>query len=58
MVIYYADVEGFSRAEIANIMNIPLGTVVSRLHRRRQRLRTALFRLAIQRGVVPIPTPQ
>jgi RNA polymerase sigma-70 factor, ECF subfamily len=55
MIIYYADVKGLSRREIADIMNIPQGSVVSRLHRGRQRLRTALFGLAIQQGVVPTP---
>jgi RNA polymerase sigma-70 factor, ECF subfamily len=53
MVVYYADVEGFSYKEIANVMNIPVGTVVSRLYRGRRRLRTALFALAMQRGLVP-----
>ena len=33
MVVYYADVEDFSYQEIANIMNIPVDTVASRLHR-------------------------
>lgn len=53
MVIYYADVEGFSRTEIAEMMDIPLGTVVSRLHRGRLRLRTVLHTLATRRGIVP-----
>jgi RNA polymerase sigma-70 factor (ECF subfamily) len=41
-VVYYADVEGFRCREIAAIMNTPRGTVVSRLRRGRQRLRTLL----------------
>ena len=49
-VVYYADLEGFSHEEMAEMMNTPVGTVVSRLHRGRRRLRTALFTVAIQRG--------
>ncbi len=41
-VVYYADVEGFRCREIALIMNTPTGTVVSRLRRGRQRLRSLL----------------
>ena len=49
-VVYYADVEGFSHKEIAEVMNTSVGTVVSRLHRARRRLRIVLFAVAIQRG--------
>ncbi|AKS35523.1 sigma-70 family RNA polymerase sigma factor [Mycolicibacterium goodii] len=41
-VLYYADVEGFTYAETAVLMGIPVGTVMSRIARARQRLRAAL----------------
>ncbi len=42
MAVYLADVEGFGYQEIAQIMNCPVGTVMSRLHRGRGRLRELL----------------
>jgi RNA polymerase sigma-70 factor (ECF subfamily) len=51
VAVYYADVEGFSYKEIANITNTSVGTVMSRLHRGRQRLRVALRTVASQRGM-------
>jgi RNA polymerase sigma-70 factor (ECF subfamily) len=41
-VVYYADVAGFRYQEIAILKNIPYGTVMSRLHRGRRRLRMLL----------------
>ena len=48
MVIYLADVEGFSYQQIADIMDTPVGTVMSRLHRGRQELRELLADYAPQ----------
>lgn len=50
MAVYYSDVEGFSYKEIAEIMDIPLGTVMSRLHRGRKLLRDRLTDYAAERG--------
>jgi RNA polymerase sigma-70 factor, ECF subfamily len=40
--VFYADVEGYRNTEIATILNIPVGTVGSRLHRGRKTLREIL----------------
>ena len=57
LVVYYADVEGFSYKEIAEIMGTPVGTVMSRLHRGRKQLRAALADYAVERGLVKETTP-
>jgi RNA polymerase sigma-70 factor, ECF subfamily len=51
--IYYSDVLEFSCKEIAAITKCPMGTVMSRLHRGRKRLRTSLIATAARRGFVP-----
>lgn len=51
MAVYLADVEGFSYQEIADIAGVPIGTVMSRLHRGRARLRKALGEYANEQGV-------
>jgi RNA polymerase sigma-70 factor (ECF subfamily) len=57
MAVYFADVEGFSYQEIADIMKTPVGTVMSRLHRGRRLLRDLLADYAIERGIaVPAST--
>jgi RNA polymerase sigma-70 factor (ECF subfamily) len=52
MAVYFADVEGFSYQEIADIMKTPVGTVMSRLHRGRRMLRDLLADYARERGIV------
>ncbi|MFH0412115.1 sigma-70 family RNA polymerase sigma factor [Corynebacterium sp. L4756] len=51
MVVYYADVVGLAYKEIAEIMDTPLGTVMSRLHRGRKLLRKALKDVAREQGI-------
>ncbi|MGO1643813.1 sigma-70 family RNA polymerase sigma factor [Corynebacterium casei] len=51
MVVYYADVAGLAYKEIAEIMDTPLGTVMSRLHRGRKLLRKALKDVARDQGI-------
>ncbi|MCF2705970.1 sigma-70 family RNA polymerase sigma factor [Arcanobacterium haemolyticum] len=50
LAVYLADVEGFSYQEIADIMDTPIGTVMSRLHRGRRQLREALADYAKELG--------
>ena len=49
--VLLADVEGFSYKEIAEMLDIPIGTVMSRLHRGRKGLQKALYELAASRGL-------
>ncbi len=51
MAVLLSDVEGFSYKEIADITDVPIGTVMSRLHRGRKALQKALYEFAMQRGL-------
>ncbi len=50
--VLLADVEGFAYKEIAEMLDIPIGTVMSRLHRGRKAMQKALFEFARARGLV------
>jgi RNA polymerase sigma-70 factor, ECF subfamily len=52
LAVYLADVEGFAYKEIAEIMDTPVGTVMSRLHRGRKSLHKALASYARSRGLI------
>jgi RNA polymerase sigma-70 factor (ECF subfamily) len=51
MAVLLADVEGFAYKEIAEILEIPIGTVMSRLHRGRKQLQKRLWEYAVERGL-------
>ena len=51
LAVYFADVEGFSYQEIADIMHTPVGTVMSRLHRGRKLLQKRLWDFAVENGL-------
>ena len=50
--VLLADVEGFAYKEIAEILDVPIGTVMSRLHRGRKRLQEQLMDFGERRGFV------
>ena len=52
MIIILCDLEEFSYEEMARILNIPIGTVRSRLHRARTLLKEALTTYARSKGYV------
>jgi RNA polymerase sigma-70 factor (ECF subfamily) len=56
IAVVLADVEGFSYAEISEITEVPIGTVMSRIHRGRRALQKALLPFAEARGLVGSPT--
>lgn len=51
--VLLADVEGFAYREIAEMLDVPIGTVMSRLHRGRKAMQKRLFDYAQARGLAP-----
>ncbi|MEX0890256.1 MAG: sigma-70 family RNA polymerase sigma factor, partial [Balneolaceae bacterium] len=49
-VVLLCDVEGFTYEEIANMLDVPIGTIRSRLHRGRNLLKAQLLEYAQKRG--------
>lgn len=56
--VLLADVEQFSYKEIAEMLDIPIGTVMSRLHRGRKAMHKALIDYATERGLMPRDEPE
>ncbi|GAA5521666.1 sigma-70 family RNA polymerase sigma factor [Aliifodinibius salicampi] len=52
-VVLLCDVEGFTYEEIANMLDVPIGTIRSRLHRGRNLLKSQLMEYAQERGYQP-----
>jgi RNA polymerase sigma-70 factor, ECF subfamily len=57
MAVILCDIEQFSYKEIADILDIPIGTVMSRIHRGRKLLQKRLWDYAAERGLVPPAEP-
>jgi RNA polymerase sigma-70 factor (ECF subfamily) len=57
MAVILADLEDFSYKEIAEIMDCPAGTVMSRLYRGRKILQNLLFEYAVEQGIVERTAP-
>jgi RNA polymerase sigma-70 factor (ECF subfamily) len=53
--VLLSDVDGFSYKEIAEMLEIPIGTVMSRLHRGRKAMQKLLYEYARERGLIVEP---
>ena len=51
-VVLLVDVEGFSYKDAAEVLGVPIGTVMSRLHRARRQLQKSLYQYARESGIV------
>lgn len=58
MVVMLVDINDLSYKEVAEILDCPVGTVMSRLHRARKMMRLNLFQYAIDLGIIPKPSTQ
>ncbi|WP_138432019.1 sigma-70 family RNA polymerase sigma factor [Fodinibius saliphilus] len=54
-VVLLCDIEDFTYEEIANMLDVPIGTIRSRLHRGRNLLKDQLVEYAEKRGYQPDP---
>lgn len=52
-VVTLCDIDGFTYEEIANMLDVPIGTIRSRLHRGRNLLKAELEEYAQRRGFIP-----
>lgn len=57
MPVILADIEGLSYKEIAEALQIPIGTVMSRISRARRQLQQSLWNYAQEQGYVTMPVP-
>jgi len=57
LAVLLSDVEELSYKEIADVMNCPVGTVMSRLHRGRKMLQKRLYEHAVLLGIAPLENP-
>jgi RNA polymerase sigma-70 factor (ECF subfamily) len=57
MPVILADIEGMTYKEIAEALQIPIGTVMSRISRARRQLQRSLWNYAREKGYVTVPSP-